>query len=333
MSAVRDFVIALLLSVFAVHGIASADALFRFEGRTYGADQASPKLRTLLYDLDLQYFERRQALADELLFELYIASEAQKRGVTTAALAEELLSAQPATEDELRTFYDANTARIGQPYEQVRERIRQHLHEQRLRAAKLKLLAGVKKDRNFELLVAPPASPPLDIATEGFPRKGARAPRFTIVEFGDYQCPQCGKAARVLRRIIERNPDDVQVIYMDFPINRSGISRVVAEGAACAYKQKQFWEYHDLAFERQARLNANSPMELAKELELDEAAFAECFEGLGVKTHVARAESEARRLGLTATPSIFVNGRPLRSRHLERDLQRLIDNTPSPGQG
>jgi 2-hydroxychromene-2-carboxylate isomerase len=332
-SVVRGFVVGWLLWVFAAHGIASAAELFRFEGRTYGADQASPKLRTLFYDLDHQYFEQRQALADELLFELYIKSEAQKRGVTTGALAEELLSIQPASEEELRAFYDANAARIGQPYEQVRARINQHLRDQRLRAAKAKLLAGVKKKSDFERLVAPPESPPLDIATEGFPHKGATAPRFTIVEFGDYQCPRCAKAARVLRRIIERNPDDVQVIYMDFPINRSGISRLVAEGAVCAHRQEQFWAYHDLAFERQARLNDNSPMELAKALALDEAAFAECLAGRGAKTRVARAESEARRLGLTATPSVFVNGRPLRSRHLERDLQRLIDDAPSPGQG
>ena len=313
-----------------VHAAAAPGELFRFEGKRYGADQASPKLRTLLYDLDLQYFQQRQALADELLFERYIEGEAQKRGVSEAALAEELLAVQLPAEDELRAFYDANSARIQEPYEQVRERIQRHLHDQRLRDAKATLLARVKKSHDFEALIVPPEPPPLAIATEGFPRKGAETPRFTIVEFGDYQCPNCAKAARVLRRIIERNPDEVQVIYMDFPINRSGVSRLVAEGAACAQRQGEFWAYHDLAFDAQSRLNKSSPMDLAKALELDEAAFTECLAGRAPKTRVARAESEARRLGLTGTPSIFVNGRPLRSRHLERDLQALIDAAASP---
>ena len=66
----------------AVHGMASDTKLFRFEGKTYSADQASPKLRTLLYDLDLQYYEQRQALADEFLFELYVEAQAAKRGVS-----------------------------------------------------------------------------------------------------------------------------------------------------------------------------------------------------------------------------------------------------------
>ena len=59
--------------------------------------------------------------------------------------------------------------------------------------------------------------------------------------------------------------------------------------------------------------------------------FADCLNGNGPKAYVARAEREARRLGLRATPSIFVNGRPLRSRHLERDLERLIDGSDDSG--
>lgn len=329
----KKFLIGLLLSSLALPGMASENALFRYEGKTYSTDQASPKLRTLIYDLDLQYYQQRQALADDFLFQLYVQSEAAKRGVSEVALAAELLEIRPVTEDELRVFYDANTARINQPYEKTRERIRRHLHEQQLRAAKQKLLAKVKGEHDFETLVAPPESPPLEIATDGYPRKGAKTPRFTIVEFSDYQCPHCERAAGVLRRIVEENPDDVQLIYMDFPINRSGISRLVAQGAACAHKQKKFWDYHDLAFEHQSKLNDKSPMAFAKALNLDQAAFAECVTGGGAKAHVARSAAEARRLGLTATPSIFVNGRPLRSRHLERDLQRLIDGAPTPDQG
>jgi len=324
---------AMLLGLLAVPGAASAADLFRFDGRTYGADQASPKLRSLLYDLDNQYYQQRSALADELLFERYLQAEADRRGVGPAELAEELLRIQPPTEAELRAFYDANAARIGNTYEQVRDRIQVHLTAQRLRAAKAKLLAGVKKSGDYQLLLTPPEPPPLDIATDGFPSKGADAPRFTIVEFGDYQCPNCAKAARVLRRIINQYPEEVQVIYMDFPINRSGVSRLVAEGAACAQRQGRFWDYHDLAFEQQSQLDDDAPLALARELDLDEADFAACLAGRAPKTQVARAEAQARRLGLTGTPSIFVNGRPLRSRHLERDLRRLIGGEPRPGQG
>lgn len=316
---------AILLTNLGTNALAGDHALLRFDGRTYGADHASARLRTLLYDLDLDYYRQRQRLVDELLFEIFLKTEAERRGTTREALAEELLAIQPPEERDIRAFYGGNRARIGQPYAEIRDRIEQHLREQRLRAEKASLLARVKSERDYSTLLAPPEPPPLEIATEGFPRRGAAVPRFTIVEFGDYQCPRCARAAQVLRRLVERYPDDVQLVYMDFPVNRSGISRLVAEGAACAHRQGKFWAYHDLAFEVQSALDRESPAALARELGLDETAFTECMAGRGAKAGVARSEREARRLGLRATPSIFVNGRPLRSRHLERDLERLID--------
>ena len=324
MSALRLVVFSVIAACLGANALAADNDLLRYQGRSYGVNHASPKLRTLLYDLDLDYYRQRQVLADELLFEIFLKTEADRRGIPHEALAEELLAYEAPSEQDMRDFYESNQDRIGHPYEEIRERIDQHLRAQRLRARKAELLEKVKSEGDYASLLESPEPPPLEIATEGFPRRGAKVPRFTIVEFGDYQCPHCAKAARVLERIIERYPDDVQVVYMDFPINRSGISRTVSEGAACAQRQGQFWEYHDLAFEHQSTLDGESPAVFAKTLGLDQAAFADCLNGNGPKAHVARAEREARRLGLKATPSIFVNGRPLRSRHLERDLERLI---------
>lgn len=325
MSIIRQLILGVSLGGLCAVCAAAGSDLFRYQGESYGADQASPPLRALIYDLDHQYHEKRMTLADELLFELYVEHEAAKRNMTERDFAKELLQYEPVSEAEMRAFYHVNQAHIGRPYEEVRDRISQHLNTERLRAAKAEVLEDVKRSADYELLIAAPDAPPVDIATKGFPRKGAETPKVTIVEFADYQCPHCGKAAHVLSRIVEAYPDDVQVIYMDFPVNRSGISRVVAEGAACAQAQDKFWAYHDLAYGRQAQLDRDSPAELASTIGLDESAFAECLAGDEAKAQVARAEREARRLGLRATPSVFVNGRPLRSDDLERDLHRLID--------
>ena len=203
MGADRLLVCGFVLAGLVTGAAAADDGLIRYEGRDYGIDHASPRLRTLLYDLDLDYYRQRRMLVDELLYEIYLKTEAERRGITTGALAEELLRIEAPTERDIRTFYRDNRSRIGQPYGEMRDRIDQHLRDQRLRAEKAGLLARVKSEGEFLLLMSPPEPPPLAIDTEGFPRKGAAAPRFTIVEFGDYQCPHCGKAARVLRRIVE----------------------------------------------------------------------------------------------------------------------------------
>lgn len=329
----KALILALGLAAQSALFAAEEGPLFLYEGNEYRVEDASPTLRKLFFDLESVYHEQRQALADELLYEAYLDAEADRRGTTTGTLAQELLGIVPPGEQEMRAFYDANASRIGQPYDQVRSRIEDHLISEQLRVRKAELLKGVKARGGYRALFEAPTPPPVDIATDGFPRKGAAAPKVTIVEFGDYQCPLCKNAAAVMTRVVKKYPDDVQVIYMDLPINRSGISRSVAVGAACALEQERFWEYHDLAYENQGRLSHESPREFARVLELDEGAFAGCLAGGAGNARVASAEREARRLGLRATPSVYVNGRPLRSSHLERDLERLIEEIVASGKG
>ena len=314
----------ILLAAFTGQCLADDAPLFRYEGKEYSVDDASPRLRRMLYDLDLQHFQHRRELAEEVLFEAWLESEAASRGTTPQALANELLATEPPSAQLVREFYDANAARIGQPFEAVKGRIAEHLQELSLRAKKTEMLAKVKAKGGFELSFSPPDSPPVAIDTLGYPHRGADSPRVKIVEFGDYQCSHCQRAAGVLQRMVEKYPEHVQVVYMDFPINRSGISRVVAEGAVCAQRQDRYWDYHDLAFEHQRGLDHESPAKLAGMLGLDEQAFAECMQSAAGKARVERSANEAQRLGLRATPSIFVNGQPLESGDLERDLERII---------
>ena len=82
----------------------------------------------------------------------------------------------------------------------------------------------------------------------------------------------------------------------------------MAEGAVCAGEQGRYWAYHDEAFARQSGLGTESPVSIAKSLGLDGQRFSQCLAGEGARQKVARAESEARRLGLDSTPTFFVNG-------------------------
>jgi protein-disulfide isomerase len=64
----------------------------------------------------------------------------------------------------------------------------------------------------------------------------------TIVEFADYQCPHCKIAAESLKKVTEKFKGKVRLVFMDYPINPSGISRAVAEASHCALEQGKFWE-------------------------------------------------------------------------------------------
>ena len=116
MGAARLLAHGIMLAGFAAGTATADDDLLRFDGRGYGLQHASPRLRTLLYDLDLDYYRQRQRLADELLYEIYLKNEAERRGTTTTALADELLRFEPPQERDIRAFYQDNRAHIGQPF-------------------------------------------------------------------------------------------------------------------------------------------------------------------------------------------------------------------------
>ena len=130
----------------------------------------------------------------------------------------------------------------------------------------------------------------------------------------------------MLQRLGEQFADDLRIVFMDFPVNPSGISKTIALGAACANQQDKFWAYHDLAFERQDQLSAESAEQLAGELGLNIESFQNCMSSNESIDHVARSISEAERLGLSGTPTFFLNGRRLHLHDFESDLVDEITN-------
>lgn len=315
--------LALLLAPASV--TASDAPLFRYEGFDYYPADLAPALRQTLFEAQIQHYEAARGVADESLFELRVLQLAEESGKSVDVVRSELLAVDPPGEQDIEAFYEANKARIPAPLDQVRDRISLFLTEQAAQARRSAVVEEMKREAEFELLVPAPIAPQVEIDTDGFPYKGSADASVTVVEFSDFQCPHCQRASGTLSAIAGRYGDQIRFVYMDFPINRSGISRMVARGAACAHEQGRFWQYHDLAFERQPDLSQTSPATLAADAGLDMQAFERCYEGPQSAERVEHSEAEAIRLGVSATPTLFVNGRRLVIEDLERDLTQAIE--------
>ena len=143
--------------------------------------------------------------------------------------------------------------------------------------------------------------------------KGSPDAPVTIVEFSDFRCPYCGRfTTGAGRQIDERYVEEglVRFGYQHFAfLGPESLS--AAEASECAAEQDAFWAYHDLLFERQAGVNAESLRQFAAELELDTEAFDTCLQS-GKYTSLVRNETAAvQALGVTGTPSFLINGQPL----------------------
>jgi protein-disulfide isomerase len=130
-----------------------------------------------------------------------------------------------------------------------------------------------------------------------------------LVEYGDFQCPHCGRAYPIVNRIQEIFGKDLKFVFRNFPLTKiHAQAKIAAVATEAAGLQGRYWEMHHMVFENQRRLFRNALMEYAAVLNLD----LEQFEAdLDNTTLVAKVEADFEtglRSGVNATPTFFING-------------------------
>jgi protein-disulfide isomerase len=149
--------------------------------------------------------------------------------------------------------------------------------------------------------------PTADVALGNAPTRGPRDASVTIIEFADYECPYCQKIHPELKQLEQEFHGQVVFAFKDYPLSMHKHAEKAAEAARCAGRQGKFWEYHDALFEGKNGLDASQLKLDARTVGLDGAAFDKCVdsgdEAAGIKLDL----EEGTRLGLTGTPTIFVN--------------------------
>ncbi len=302
--------------------------LFQYEGKPFYKKDLNPALQQAIYEMERQSYERIQKVIDAHLLEKYAAAEAKKKGITVEKYAEQTFQGRKVSEKEAKDWFETNKSRLGgREFNLIRGDIIQLLQSQEDEKIRGTVVAKIKKEGKFQTQMTEPKAPVVDISFEGFPTKGAKNPKVTIVEFADYKCPHCRDASKTLKTVFEKYKDKVQMVYLDFPVDRSGVSKTIAEGAVCADKQNKFWEYHYKAFDEQSNLNANSPIEFAKQLNLDSKAFETCMKMDETKKKIDKARMEGERVGIEGTPTIFFNGQKIvghSQENLEESLKKML---------
>ncbi|MCP4696539.1 MAG: thioredoxin domain-containing protein [Gammaproteobacteria bacterium] len=304
--------------------LAADRPLFRYNGFEYIESELSLDLRQLLHEADIAHYKKVQQVIDGALLDVYFTKESERLGKSKEALILEHTAVEAPDEKTLRAFYNTNKKHIKGSYEKVRKQLENYLRGQKMQEKRQELLASLKENSDFEMRFVQPIAPYVEIDTKGFPAKGSAKPKVTFVEFADYRCPHCKHASEALKSLAERYHDEIRVVYMDFPVLRGAVSRIVAEGGVCADKQGKFWAYHDMAYARQEKLNNKSPFSIAASLGLDEKAFKRCLDSPEPGAKTARSKKEGARLGISSTPTIYANGRRLHLQNMKRDLLQTV---------
>lgn len=131
----------------------------------------------------------------------------------------------------------------------------------------------------------------------------------TLVEYGDYECPHCGRAYPVVKALQKEFGNRLRFVFRNFPLRESHPhAEAAAETAEFAGEHKKFWEMHDLIFENQGALSDRLLGELTQQLGLDADALQESLRSDTFSERVARDFSGGVRSGVNGTPTFFING-------------------------
>ena len=296
----RNFIIA--IAVLGLHvgipSVATAE-LYQYGGEEIDVEDLSPALQQAHYDIESERVERLQALVDQSILTQHVDALAKKAGKSTAEVEAELLSVAKPTEKETQNWFESNKERLppGYGFDQIKGDIENLLKAEHQNKARETLVEKLKKKGSLKLAFAAPEPPIFNIKTDGAPVKGSADAGVKVVEFADYQCPHCKEASATLEALVEKYKGKVKLVFMDYPINRSGISTEVAKGAFCAKEQGKFWEYHDAAFAAQQKLTKESPQQLAEQLKLKMKPFEKCLASGAAEKHIASTKAEGDRLG------------------------------------
>lgn len=170
------------------------------------------------------------------------------------------------------------------------------------------------------------------LTTQNIPSFGPANAPVTIIEFGDLECPDCKMEAPVLRHnVTETFPDKVRVYFKDFPLESiHPWARAAALAGRCVYRQdpQTFWKFFDWIYDNQEEIdpgNLNSKiMAWAGQNGMDSTKLGQCVDTKATEPEVNRSIAEGRSLGITGTPTLFINGRKIGGLRWQ-DLELVIN--------
>ena len=259
-----------------------------------------------------QLYEGRKVALEAIVADMLIEQAAKAKGQTPAQYRDAEIARRltPVTDGQVAAFFAQNQPQMqGRPLEQMSPAIRQYLEDQQRGTAFQAMVAELRKAGPAVNVLIDAPRYTVTVAPDD-PALGTEAAPVTLIEFSDFQCPFCARVMPTLKKIKQTYGDKVRIVWKDFPLTSIHPQAFkAAEAAQCAREQGKFWELHDVLFANQQALLPDDLKKHAAGIGLDVAKFNTCFDASKYGERVQQHMSAGTQLGVSSTPSIFINGR------------------------
>jgi protein-disulfide isomerase len=258
-----------------------------------------------LLQIRYQNYVAEQKALEQLIDNRLLEAEATSQKITVDQLIAREVTAKVVdpTDDQIHIYYD--DLNIKEPFQEVRAKIIEHVRQSRSARLRANYIDELRTKGNVLVTLAPPE---VDVAVGDAPRLGPAEAPVKVIEFADYECPYCAKVHPFVLKLHEEFPNEVGIYYKDMPLPMHSRAQKAAEAARCAREENKFWEYHDKLFSER-KLEPEQLRQFARDLKMDESKFEKCLDTGAQAGAVKKDLTEGQQLGLTGTPSFFINGR------------------------
>jgi protein-disulfide isomerase len=295
------------VSAFSIPAISqdSTDVIAEVGGHPVTAGEVEQKEASKLLQARYKLYVAEKDALEQYIDDQILEQQAKKEGVSVDELLKRhvIVSTQEPTEDQLHFYYEG--IQTDESYDTARESIIDTVRQLRLKKARATYIADLRTEYGVIVELNQPSA---HVEAGNSPRLGPENAPVQIIEYADYQCPYCQKITPDLARLRQEFGDQISLVYKDFPLPMHPLALRAAEGAHCAGAQGKFWEFHDYLFATK-KLGEPDMKAEARALKLDGDKFDQCLDKQEQFEGIKKDAQDGQHLGLSGTPSFFINGR------------------------
>ncbi|MFN7683920.1 MAG: thioredoxin domain-containing protein [Oligoflexia bacterium] len=263
------------------------------------------------FELKKREYELRMDRVNRLITEKLIGAEAKKANLSLEDfINKNVVKGEVKISDaEVKKFVAEKKIPESQVNDQIKDRIKQFMANEKRQNLVQAYIARLTKSSPVEVYFE---KPKMDVKVEigNSPILGSKSAKVQIVEFSDFQCPFCSRAADTVHQLQKKYGNKVAIAFKHFPLPMHKDAKPASEASMCINEQStdKFWKYHDLLFKAQDKMDTASLEKMAKDVGADVAKFKACFESKKYAKAVEADMQYGEKVGVRSTPTFFVNG-------------------------
>jgi protein-disulfide isomerase len=303
-----------------------ARVLATVNGESITSAQLEAAVRKQMEALEERAQQLRQAALNKLIDNLLLEQAARAERVSVGDYLSRHVESVGVSAAEVDQAYERSRDQFaGVLPAEAKYRIRRTIEDNRRGAALNALLETLRRQARVTNHAAEERLAALDFAAQESPSQGGEDARVTVVEFSDFACRYCRAAQPALRRILERWPGRVRLVFRHFPLEQHPDALPAARAAACAERQGRFWELHDRIFALTGPLSEAALRSAASAAGVNASDYEACMSDEESLERVRKDVLLGRLVGVTGTPAFFVNREPVTgAAELETKVERIM---------